>query len=62
MAWIIHKDLIADPQAKPGTNFNAVGVMGTRGFNGKDTSKLTYKFRMLDDDGEAQYSRRMPNN
>lgn len=55
MAWMIYKDLIADPKAKPGTNFNAVGVMGPRGFNGKDTSKLTHRFRMLDDDGEVYY-------
>lgn len=57
MAWIIDKDHIADPQAKPGTNANAVGLMGPRGFDG-DTSKLVHRFRMLDDDGEVCYEGR----
>lgn len=54
MPWKITKDHIADPGAKPGTNSNAVGVMGPRSYKG-DGKELTKKFRMLDDDGEVYY-------
>lgn len=57
MAWIIDKDYGAAPNAKPGTNANAVGVMGPRGFNG-DQSKLVHRFRMLNDDRELAYEGR----
>ncbi len=57
--WTITKDHIADPEAKPGSNCNAVGVVGPR------SAKRTHdaikndptgkKFRMRDDDGELYY-------
>jgi hypothetical protein len=57
MAWIIDKDHIADPKAKPGTNNNAVGLMGPRSYKG-DGTELIHRFRMKDDDGELYYSGR----
>lgn len=62
MAWIIDRDLLAedDPasdRAKPGTNDNAVGVMGPRRYKG-DGSELKKRFRMLDDDGTVYYEGR----
>lgn len=58
-AWVITKDLIAEPGAKPGTNRNAVGMTGPR------SNKLTAEmighnpsrkpFRLLDDDGTLYY-------
>ena len=57
MAWIIDKDLIAEPGAEPGTNDNAVGVMGPRSYRG-DGSELKHRFRMLDDDGKVYYEGR----
>lgn len=57
MAWIIDKDHIADEGAKPGTNANAVGLMGPRRYKGNGT-ELTKRFRMLDDDGELYYEGR----
>lgn len=57
MAWIIDKDHIADPDARPGTNDNAVGIMGPRSYKG-DGSELTKKFRMLDDDRVLYYEGR----
>jgi hypothetical protein len=57
--FTIVTDYIADPTARPGTNANAVGVVGPR------SCKLTAeeivghpdgkKFRMRDDDGESYY-------
>ena len=57
MPWIIDRDLIADAQAKTGTNANAVGVAGPHGYAG-DGSELTCQFRMRDDDGEIYYEGR----
>jgi len=54
MAWIITRDRIADPAAKPGTNSNAVGVCGPGSYEG-DFTECVHKFRMLDDDGEVYY-------
>jgi len=58
--WTITKDYLADPNARPGTNSNAVGVVG-----GPCGVMLTAqqiiehpdakRFRMLDDDGEINY-------
>ena len=58
-AWTITRDCLADPDARPGTNCNAVGIVGPRG------TALTAKqiaehpdakpFRMLDDDGILYY-------
>ena len=57
--FVITTDLIADDNAKPGTNANAVGIVGPR------TCTLTAdeivhhpdgkKFRMKDDDGHVCY-------
>lgn len=57
MSWIIDVDHIATPGATAGTNENAVGLMGPRGYAG-DGSELTHKFRMFDDDGELYYEGR----
>lgn len=57
MAWIIDKDLLAEPDAKPGTNANAVGLKGPRGYTGNG-SELKCRFRMLDDDNEVYYEGR----
>ncbi len=57
MPWIIDKDHIAEDGARPGTNSNAVGVAGPRGYKG-DGSELTKRFRMLDDDGTVYYEGR----
>ncbi len=57
--WTITKDLLAQPTDRPGTNMNAVGVVGPRG--AKHTSEEIRKdkrarvFRMLDDDREVYY-------
>ena len=51
--WEITKDCVADADAKPGTNCNAIGMQGPRGFI--DGVEMPYKFRMLDDDGEVYY-------
>lgn len=50
--WKITEDKIAEPDAKAGTNLNALGVTN-RGFDA--SVKLPVKFRMLDDDGEVYY-------
>ena len=55
--WIIDIDHIADESARPGSNANAVGLCGPRGYEG-DGSELTHKFRMLDDDREVYYEGR----
>jgi hypothetical protein len=57
--WAITKDCIADLSAKPGTNSNAIGLIGP------GTATLTYaeilknpdghKFRMRDDDDVVYY-------
>ena len=57
MAWIIDKDLIAEPDAKPGTYENAVGIIGPRSYRG-DGSELKHRFRMLDSDGNVYYEGR----
>lgn len=54
MPWIIDEDLIASPSARPGTNCNAVGLVGPGSYKG-DGSELTARFQMLDDDGEVYY-------
>jgi hypothetical protein len=62
MPWIIDRDHLAeddapDRRAKPGTNDNAVGVLGPRSYRG-DGAELRKKFRMLDDDRVVYYSGR----
>ena len=52
--WIITEDLNPEPGAKPGTNGNAVGVMGHE-TKAEDLPNLKYDFRMYDDDGELYY-------
>jgi hypothetical protein len=54
MPWIIDQDLLADKNARPGTNANAVGLSGPRGYPG-DGSELACNFRMYDDDQELYY-------
>lgn len=57
--WTITKDLIAEADAKPGTNRNAVGIVGPR--NAKLTADEiknhpdAVQFRMYDDDNELYY-------
>lgn len=58
MAWIIIKDFITDGKARIGTNANAVGIKGGRGWTKGvtgDEPKFQYKFRMYDDDGILYY-------
>lgn len=58
MAFIIDKDHIADPEARPGTYNNAVGLVGPRSYEG-DGMELTIPFRMRDDDRELYYEGRV---
>ena len=58
--WTITKDYLADPDARPGTNSNAVGIVGgTRGARLTAQQIIEHpdakRFRMLDDDGEINY-------
>ena len=58
-AWVITKDHIADPGAKPGTNRNAVGMTGPRS-NALTAEQIASHpaakpFRMFDDDGNLCY-------
>jgi hypothetical protein len=59
-AWTITQDKEADPTAKPGTNANAVGVVGPSSSFLKTPDEIkahptAKKFRMKDDDGEVYY-------
>ena len=60
-AWTITKDYIADPDAKRGTNSNAVGMTGPHSIPTALTAKKIAEhpdakpFRMLDDDGILYY-------
>ena len=61
--WILDKDHIADPGAKPGTNGNAVGMFGPRDYR-PDLLKALMQgggipFRMLDDDKNLYYEGRI---
>lgn len=58
MPFIIDVDHIKDPNAQPGTNQNAVGVMGPSDYTG-DGSELKQKFRLYDDDNVLYYEGRM---
>lgn len=62
-AWIITKDFLADENEKPGTNLNAVGVIGPSGTSEETIALLEAgkgrAFRMYDDDGEHYYSGRL---
>jgi|GEM_PF-556163 len=59
--WVITKDHIASPDAKPGTNSNAVGVIGPSTAPEDITAKAIrehqdrQRFRLRDDDGETYY-------
>lgn len=55
--WIIDVDHMPEPGAKPGTNANAVGVIGPSHYKG-DGSECRYRFRMYDDDGNLYYEGR----
>lgn len=60
--WIIDKDFNPDPDARPGTNSNAVGVMGPSSISKEHVEQLRHgeghKFRMEDDDGNVCYEGR----
>lgn len=66
-AWIIDKDHLAEPTDAPGTNLNAVGVIGPRTapkamsaqLSAGKRGKNVYTFRMYDDDGELYYTGRL---
>lgn len=53
--WIITHDYVADPGARPGTNSNAVGVMGSSGcdLNLRSNPQIFY---LYDDDDECYAS------
>lgn len=57
--WTITEDKVAFPDAKPGTNGNAVGMVGPRGAKLSSDEiknhKDAIKFRMKDDDDEICY-------
>ena len=57
--WTITKDYLADPDARPGTNSNAVGIVGPRAARLTAQQIIEHpdakRFRMLDDDGEINY-------
>jgi hypothetical protein len=57
MAWIITFDHFAENDKPRGTNSNAAGLMGPRGYKG-DGSELPHTFRMLTDDRELVYEGR----
>ena len=57
MAWVIDKDHFADQTKRQGTNANAVGMCGPRGYKGNG-SELPHRFRMLTDDRELVYEGR----
>ena len=54
-SWIITNDLIADEDAKPGTNCNAVGIRGYNTLRETTPQELPRCFRILDDDGNIYY-------
>lgn len=57
--WTITKDCIADPSDPPGTNGNAVGVVGPRGATLTSAEIVAHpeakRFRLCDDDGGIFY-------
>lgn len=57
MAWVIDKDHCADRNARQGTNANAVGMCGPKGYKG-DGSELPHRFRMFTDDRDLVYEGR----
>jgi hypothetical protein len=57
MPFVIDKDHMPQPGAKPGTNGNAAGVVGPRGYRG-NTDELRSRFRLLTDDREVLYEGR----
>ena len=69
--WIIDKDHLAEPGDEPGTNCNAVGIVGPsaapdrlvaflqdRDWDERDGVDV-YTFKMYDGDGELYYTGRM---
>lgn len=57
--WTITIDNLADPDAKPATNANAVGIIGPSGAT-KTADQIRFhhdavQFRLLDDDDEVYY-------
>jgi hypothetical protein len=61
-AWIIDRDLIAEPGAQPGRNSNAVGMLGPGDISIETADRLKagegVPFRMYDDDNELYYEGR----
>lgn len=62
IAWIITKDILAGPGEEPGTNRNAVGVMGPSDISDAVQEQLLARkgraFRMYDGDNVHYYSGR----
>lgn len=69
-AWIIDADHTAGPDDEPGTNMNAVGIVGPRNVTPLMESALRGRrdvvagwqvvtFKMHDDDGELYYTGRL---
>lgn len=60
--WIIDADHLAKPEDRPGTNMNAVGIVGPRSCPVDIVEKLNagqgVKFQMKDGDGELYYTGR----
>ena len=61
--WTISVDHFPDADAAPGTNCNAVGIVGPRSATMTHDEIMKHPesraFRMLDDDGELMYSGRI---
>lgn len=69
VGWIIDRDHLSEEseregqkRAEPGTNDNAVGMIGPRSFEGDPEKVCVHKFRMRDDDGVIYYSGRCSHN
>lgn len=62
-AWIVDKDHIADPSARPGSYCNAPGLTGPRNAPDDLVARLAKgegrKWQMFDDDGERYYDGRI---
>ena len=57
--WTITKDYTAEPEDPPGTNINAVGIVGPGGATMTSAEIVAHpeakRFRLCDDDGELYY-------
>jgi hypothetical protein len=55
VTWKVTKDTLAEPGDRPGTNLNAVGMMGPHGCKVLTDAEMPNRFRMYDDDGVLYY-------